>query len=259
MHLADQAAALESSRRTRFPSLQASWSAHIDRPAIPALSVLGSCLLFYVIGSVAGDNARPEILARLFALPPLDSYGDLSLVGDRSWLLIGTLAARAAIVTTVVVLVAGNSLHLRNVGKVALINIGATLSIFIFIALGWIYVAQKSNAVLSGDASPMLPALLLLQIFGYVAVCAVFAPMICKAAAAGKVRVSLLDPAIWLLSAASVWIWFFAAKRIEAIAASGPAVAFALALFLILIQSLLVGTMAIRTTRSHLTRLPTSS
>jgi hypothetical protein len=245
----DQAVSKGTPRRSRFPSLKSSWRVHVERPAIPAVSVLGSCLLFYVIGSLAGGSGRPETLARLFALAPLDSYGDLSVIADRTWLLPMTIVARAALVTAVVAMVSSVAFRLKNVAKVAVSNLAATASIFIFVATGWLYLTKKSEAVLEGEATPILPALLLLQVLGYVAVCVFFSPLICRAALGQRIRPSMLDPGVWLLCAASAWIWFFAAKRLEQMAVSAPTIAFAMALVLLLGQSVLLGAVAIRTNR----------
>lgn len=241
-------------RRTRR-LLAASIDAHIRRPLIGVAAVAGA-VAFFLLDTITGPR-RPGAreLAGMFAPPPLDAFSDLKLVDGRHsrWVLALAFPMRVVLVAAVLSLVLGSRPTARRVAKLALVYLASTAAFAIPFGMAVLFL----SGFRSGGPSTLL--LIAVHPIVHAALAVLFAPLAARAISGERLRPSLLDPPIWIFAAISTWLWLLVPGRIEAVALSpeGGAIAYAVALTVVLAQSLLLGAMALGSTGS--TRRATAS
>lgn len=239
-----------------FPAIKASWRAHVDRPWIPALLLLSCAAIALMADVLGGAKLTPQNLARLGGLPPLDAYGLLAVSAKQSLLIPVLILLKAGITTAAFAGVTRSRVSLRSIARVALLYGGAAISIYLLALVGVLYANEKSKAVLLGEATPLLPTLLILEIVGYVVLTVFFSTLVARAAAGERLSPKMSSPGIWAACAFSIWLWLFVSKSS---ALADDALGYAFAFVLILVQSLLLGAVTLRARESfQLTPVPKS-
>jgi hypothetical protein len=230
-------------RSKAFPAIKASWRAHVDRPWIPALVLCCTAVIALLSEVLDGAKLTPQNLARLSGLPPLDAYGVLAISANQRLLIPILIFVKASITAMAIAGMTRSGLSLRSMAKAALLYAGAALSIYLLALVGLLYANEKSKAILLGEATPLLPTLLTLEIVGYVLLTVIFSSLVARAATGERPSPKMSSLTIWAAAAISSWLWLFLSKSS---ALADDAVGYAFAFGLILTQSVLLGVVAFR-------------
>lgn len=215
-----------------------------------ALVVIG-CLALFALDALTGrrDPGAGD-LSRLFAPPPLDLYAGVRVADGSRVLLVLMIPIRAAFLITVLTLLLKAKPNLRSVLKVTMLQVAALLSFGLAVVAGNLYFVQKAAAIEDPGRWPLALGLLILPPFLILISSVVLAPLVGQAVTGLRLRLQLRNGPVWILAILSTWIWLFGYRRIDAVAAGGAVIGYALAFGVLVLQSVLLGGIAIRATEA---------
>ncbi|MGH2555213.1 MAG: hypothetical protein ACRDHO_05800 [Actinomycetota bacterium] len=221
-------------------SVRFGWRLLTRRPALAALVIGGSVLMFAAALGSGETDLGPGDLAKLFSIPPMSIYAALGLAQNLPMAIILVVANFAIFAGFVGLLTEARpraAALLRGAG----LHLAGTLTVAIFAALGYVYVASRSRAALGEDVGVAPLFLLLIPLLIYPPLTTVLGTMSSRALAGQKATPRLRDGSIWLLVILCVWMNLFLPGRLDAISAEpgGQVIAYALAFGTLTIQMIL--------------------
>lgn len=229
--------------------LSASWRAHLQNPLAVAL-VIGASLALFLVGELSGRTDRGAAdFSKLFAPPPLGSYSVVGAAQRNLFLLVGLIVARSMLVMGVLALLLAIPVGAKKLFRVVGVEAVGVLSLIVVVFLANLYFVQKAAALEDAGRIPIAVLLLLMEPFVVQLLTVLLAPLVCQAARGSRLRPVLTDGSIWIFSMFSTWLWMFGYRNIDAVAtAPGSEIGgFALACATLVVQSILLAAIALRT------------
>lgn len=228
-------------------ALRASFRMHLDRPLAVAVAV-GAAISIFLVDHLTPGTLGAGQLGRLFAPPPLDSFADLQAAKGALLLAPFLIVARSAVLTGVLSILFQARPAFSRFVKVVAIEVAGAASLALIGLTGLFYLSAKSAAASVPGAGAIALFLIVLTPALHAAAVALFSPMACRAALGQTVRPCLADAPIWLFAVVSTWLWMFGSRRVEALASAegGSAIGFALALCMVVAQSVVLAAIALR-------------
>ncbi|MDQ4148876.1 MAG: hypothetical protein M3164_02615 [Actinomycetota bacterium] len=214
------------------------------RLLIPLL-VSGAGTIFGLGALAMNGRPSPDVLARTFAIPPMDTFGDLELTdGPFSPWAAAIFVARVALVTAALALVLGVRPNRRTFAKVGGVYLLSLLSMAVPVLAGLGYVNFRQDVV--GEGSAVSALLLLAFPLVLVVLATMLAPLAGRVVADQSIALHLRRPLVWGLCALSTLIWLFAVSALkqppgEALSAGR----YVLAFVVIVAQSVIYGAVAL--------------
>ena len=243
---------LSLSHRT-FGPLAQSLAMIMKRPVI-VLAVIAGGILLFAIGRVTGQQQEGAAeLAKAFAPAPLDVYADLGIADSSilGWRMPALFVFRVLLVSLVLSLFLQTELNARRIGKVAGLYVICFISTLIPLGISLAFLNSVGDADSAIEGLTVFATLLATPIVLSILV-VTLSPLMALAIDGSRVRPMFRDPSIWLSSVVATWLYLLTSQRIEEAQQLAPAspLPYLSALIVLLMETILVGAIALSATRS---------